>query len=199
MGSGFHKVWTPLVPGANGQTTMTLHNYGSKQYSSSLNAINLSNGLEIWIPQTLDLNSTRFHKILCNGQFHIGQMGKWAWRCTTSAIGNSIEEQRGTTIQLQPEGLRGKKYVGNNIYMYSLLMHRIKTKSSAIFLWNEQNVFVGGFITFQSALTLAVLQWQKSLPDIGGTTVQDVAPRSHGAWCPHHERQVQFIDALHQN
>ena len=56
-------------------------------------------------------------------------------------------------------------------------MHGIKIKSPAIFLlWNEQNVFVGGFISFQSALTLAVLQWQKSLPDIGGTTIQDVAP-----------------------
>ena len=40
---------------------------------------------------------------------------------------------------------------------YSLLMHRIKTKSSTKFLWIEQNVFVGGFISFQSALTLAVL------------------------------------------
>ena len=72
---------------------------------------------------------------------------------------------------------------------YSLLMHRIKIKSSARLLWNEQNVFVGGFTALQSALTLAVLQWQKSLWDIGGTTKQDVGPpRSHGAWCPHHEQ-----------
>ena len=55
-------------------------------------------------------------------------------------------------------------------------MHGIKIKSPANFLWNEQNVFVGGFISFQSDLTLAVLQWQKSLPDIGGTSIQDVGP-----------------------
>ena len=55
-------------------------------------------------------------------------------------------------------------------------MHRIKIKSPTEFSWNEQIVFVGGSISFQSALTLAVLQWQKSLPDIGGTTIQDVGP-----------------------
>ena len=44
------------------------------------------------------------------------------------------------------------------------------------FLWNEQKVFVGGFITFQLVLTLAVLQWQKGLPDISGTIIQEVAP-----------------------
>ena len=48
--------------------------------------------------------------------------------------------------------------------------------SPAKFLWNEQNVFVGGFISFQSALTLVVLRWQKSLPDIGGITIEDVSP-----------------------
>ena len=52
---------------------------------------------------------------------------------------------------------------------YSLLMYCIKIKSPANFLCKEQNV--GGFITFQS-----VLQGQKSLPDIGGTTIQDVGP-----------------------
>ena len=43
-------------------------------------------------------------------------------------------------------------------HKYSLLMHRIKIKCPAKFLWNEQNVFVGGFITFQLVLTLVVLQ-----------------------------------------
>ena len=40
-------------------------------------------------------------------------------------------------------------------------MNRIKIKNPAKLLWNEQNVFVGGFISFQSALTLVVLQLQK--------------------------------------
>ena len=39
-----------------------------------------------------------------------------------------------------------------NYNKHSLLMHRIKIKSPAIFLWNEQNVSVGGFNTFQSVL-----------------------------------------------
>ena len=58
---------------------------------------------------------------------------------------------------------------------YSLLMHHIKIKSPANFLWNEQNVFVGGFITFQSVLLwryydkkayriLAVLPFKMSAP-----------------------------------
>ena len=83
-------------------------------------------------------------------------------------------------------------------------MHRIKIKSPAKFLWNEQNVFVGGFISFQSALTLKVLQWQKSLPDIGGTTIQDVGPPSL-PWSlasTHHEQSaytsnfVQYISGF---
>ena len=41
---------------------------------------------------------------------------------------------------------------------YSLLVHRIKIKSPAKCLWNEQNVFVSEFISFQSTLTLTVLQ-----------------------------------------
>ena len=60
---------------------------------------------------------------------------------------------------------------------YSLLMHRIKIKIPANFLWNEQHVFVCWFITFQSVL----LWWFYSdkdigwkIPDIGGTTIQDV-------------------------
>ena len=54
-------------------------------------------------------------------------------------------------------------------------MHRIQIKSPTIFLWNEQNVFVGaGFITFKSVLLWRYHNDKKSLPDIGGTTIQDV-------------------------
>ena len=44
----------------------------------------------------------------------------------------------------------------------SLLMLRIKIKSPANSLYSEQNVSVGGIISFQSVLTVAVLQWQKA-------------------------------------
>ena len=53
-------------------------------------------------------------------------------------------------------------------------MHRIKIKSPANFLWNEQHVFVCWFITFQSVLLWRYYNDKKSLPDIGGTTIQDV-------------------------
>ena len=58
------------------------------------------------------------------------------------------------------------------LYKYSLLMHRIKIKSPAFFLeWIKR--FCGWIYHFSISLTLAVLQRQESLPDIGGTTIQD--------------------------
>ena len=56
-------------------------------------------------------------------------------------------------------------------------MRRIQIKSPAIFFNGiNKTFFVGGFISFQSALTLVVLQWQtKPTGYIGGTTIEDVA------------------------
>ena len=56
---------------------------------------------------------------------------------------------------------------------YSLLMHRIKIKSPAIF-YGINKTFCGWICHFSISLILAVLQRQKSLPDVGGTTIQDV-------------------------
>ena len=79
-----------------------------------------------------------------------------------------------------------------SLYKYSLLMHRIKIKSPANFLWNEQNVFVGGFITFQSVLFWRYYNDKKPTrywryyhsrcrpPAAMGGAI--------GAWHPHHER-----------
>ena len=94
---------------------------------------------EICVPQSLDPICTKFDKFLGHGQAHIGQMGKWPWRCTTTGLDNSIElrmekihqavteiwvpqvwqpparppahppARTVTTIPLQPGGLRGKK------------------------------------------------------------------------------------------
>ena len=33
----------------------------------------------------------KFDKFLAHGQAHMGQMGKWAWQCTTTGLNNSIE------------------------------------------------------------------------------------------------------------
>ena len=72
------------------------------------------------------------------------------------------------------QSIHGWHFPNTIVNKYSLLMHRIKIKSPANFLWTEQNN-----ISYQSALTLMVLQWQKSLSDIGGTTIQDVGPLAH--------------------
>ena len=53
-------------------------------------------------------------------------------------------------------------------------MHRIKIKSPAIFFMEWTTRFGVLIHQFSTSLTLAVLQRQKSLPDIGGTTIQDV-------------------------
>ena len=90
---------------------------------------------EICVPQSLDPICTKFDKFMGHGRAHMGQMGKWPWRCTTTGLDNSTElrmekihqavteiwvpqvwqpparppAQTVTTIPLQPGGLRGKK------------------------------------------------------------------------------------------
>ena len=46
---------------------------------------------EICVPQSLDPICTEFDKFLGHGQAHLGQMGKWPWRCTTTGLDNSTE------------------------------------------------------------------------------------------------------------
>ena len=81
-------------------------------------------------------------------------------------------------------------------------MHHIKTKSPAKFLWNEQNVFVGGFISFSISSFSGGITMKKSLPDIGSTTIQDVAPLAHMEPGMHHEQWaytsnfVQYISGF---
>ena len=57
---------------------------------------------------------------------------------------------------------------------YSLLMHRMKIKSPAIFFMEWIKRFCRWIYHFSISLTLVVLQRQKSLPHIGGTSIQDV-------------------------
>ena len=46
---------------------------------------------EICVPQSLDPICAKFDKFLAHGQAHMGQMGKWPWRCTTTGLDNSTE------------------------------------------------------------------------------------------------------------
>ena len=72
---------------------------------------------------------------------------------------------------------------------YSLLMHRIKINSPPIFFMEWIKRFCGWTYHFSISLALVVLQGQKSLPDIGGTTIR-CHGRRHVAWRPRHERWV---------
>ena len=53
-------------------------------------------------------------------------------------------------------------------------MHHIKIKSPTNFFMEWIKRFCGWTYHFSISLILVVLQQQKSLPDIGGTTIQDV-------------------------
>ena len=54
-------------------------------------------------------------------------------------------------------------------------MHRIKIKSPAyVFFYGINKPFCGWIYYVSISLTLVVLQRQKSLPDIGDTTIEDV-------------------------
>ena len=86
---GFHKVWPKCCLiwqvfgpwaspyGANGQISMTLHNYRSRQVHETLNGVNPYHTVvsEICILQSLDPICSKFDKFLANRQAH---MGKWA-------------------------------------------------------------------------------------------------------------------------
>ena len=80
------SLW-PSPYGANGQITMTFHNYRSRQVHETLNGVNPAVSLsEICIPQSLDPICGKFDKFLAHGQAHMGQLGKWPWQCTTTGL-----------------------------------------------------------------------------------------------------------------
>ena len=60
-----------------GQMTMMLHNYRSRQFHRTSNGTDPSRGFR--------------DMFLAHGQAHMGQMGKWPWQCTTTGLDNSTE------------------------------------------------------------------------------------------------------------
>ena len=90
-------------------------------------------------------------------------------------------------------------------HKYSLLMHCIKIKSLAIFLWNQQNVLYVDLSMFNQSYSGGITT-TKSLPDIGGTTYHSRCPLPIAAMGlarrPHHERwaytsnYVQYISGF---
>ena len=59
-----------------GQMTMVLHNYGSRQFHRTLNGINPSSGFRDVGSAKSGPSAAWFDKFLAHGQAHMGQMGK---------------------------------------------------------------------------------------------------------------------------
>ena len=115
-----------------GQMTMMLHNYGSRQFHRASNGINPSSGFRDMSSAKSCPSAAWFGKFLAHGQTHMRHMGKWSWQCTATGLDNSIELRTAkicqavteiwvpqvwqppartvTPIPLQPGGLRDKKY-----------------------------------------------------------------------------------------
>ena len=83
-------IWQVFGPwaspyGANGQITMTLHNYRSRQVHETSNGVNPSSGFR-------DMRSAKSGPNLCQiGSRSFWPMGKWPWQCTTTGLDNSTE------------------------------------------------------------------------------------------------------------
>ena len=74
-----------------GQMTMMLHNYRSRQFHRTRNGINPSSGFRDMGSAKSDPSAASFDKFLAQGQAHMGQMGKWLWRCTTTGLDKSMK------------------------------------------------------------------------------------------------------------
>ena len=74
-----------------GQMTMMLHNYRSRQFHRTSNGINPSSGLKDMGSAKSVPSAAWFDKFLAHGQAHMGQMGKWPWQCTNAGLDNSTE------------------------------------------------------------------------------------------------------------
>ena len=59
-----------------GQMTMMLHNYRSRQFHRTQNGINPSSGFRDMGSAKSDPSAASFDKFLAQGQAHMGQMGK---------------------------------------------------------------------------------------------------------------------------
>ena len=76
---------------SQGHMSLMLHNYRPGQFHRTSNGVNPSSGFRDMCSTSLDPSAAWFDKFLARGQAHMGQMGKWLWRCTTTGLHNSIE------------------------------------------------------------------------------------------------------------
>ena len=100
---GFRKVWPKCCLiwqvfgpgacpyGANGQITMALHNYRSRQVHGTLNGVNPSSSFRDMRSAKSGPNLWQIWQVFAHGQAHMGQMGIWPWQCTPTGLDNSTE------------------------------------------------------------------------------------------------------------
>ena len=92
------QILTLKIPG-QGQMTMMLHNYRSRQFHRSSNGIDASSGFRDIGSAKSGPSAASFDKFLAHGQAHMGQLGKWLWCCTTTGLDKSINLKWCKSIQ----------------------------------------------------------------------------------------------------
>ena len=97
---GFRKVWPKCCLifgpraspyGANGQITMTLHNYRSRQVHETLNGVNPSSGFRDMRSAKSGPNLCQIWQVLGPGASPYGANGQMTWQCTTTGLDYSTE------------------------------------------------------------------------------------------------------------
>ena len=123
-----------------------------------------------WGQSILDSICAKFDKFLAHEQAHMGQMGKWPWRCTTTGLDNSTElrmekihqavteiwvpqvwqppahppARTVTTIPLQPGGLRGKNWEGRQkILDQKIIVNHLILSRRPVKLPNTSEISLG--------------------------------------------------------
>ena len=82
---------------------MAVHNYRSRQVHETLNGVNPSSGFRDMRSAKSRPNLWQIWQVFGHGQAHKGQMGKWAWQCTTTGLDNSIELRTDKILQAVTE------------------------------------------------------------------------------------------------
>ena len=153
-------------------------------------ALSAASDVTVEIKKEVDHSKLLDHQIYCV-EFIVTEGGKEKDRIKT----DEILRKNVTTIS-QDMGTQVSRTSPYN--KYSLLMHRIKIKSPAIFFMEWIKRVCGWIYHFSISLTLVVLQRQKSLPDNDGTTKMSATSlpcglpwslastpwaTSNGSWC----------------
>ena len=81
-----------------GQMTMMLHNYRSRQFHRTSHGINPSSGFRDMVSAKYRPSAAWFDQFLAREQAHMGRMGKWLWRCTTTGLGKPWNFKWGKSI-----------------------------------------------------------------------------------------------------